>query len=50
MQHRGLRLVLCDDPEGWDAMGGGREAHEGGDICILMADSHSYMVESNTTV
>ena len=40
----------CDDPEGWDAMGGAREAHEGGGTCILMADSHSYMVESNTTL
>ena len=29
--------MLCDDLEGWD--GGGREAQEGGDICIHIADS-----------
>ena len=28
-----LSLVLRDDLEGWDG-GGGREAQEGGDICI----------------
>ena len=28
-------LVLCDKLEGWDVVGGSREA----DICILMADS-----------
>ena len=30
-------LVYWDDPEGWDERGG-REAPEGGDICILTAD------------
>ena len=25
--------------EGWDGVGGGREVHEGGDICIPMTDS-----------
>ena len=30
--------MLCDDLEGWDG-GGGRRDHEGGDICILTADS-----------
>ena len=25
--------------EGWDGVGGKREIHEGGDICIPMADS-----------
>ena len=29
---------------------GGRESKEGGDICILMADSHCYMAETNTTL
>ena len=30
-------LVLCDDIERWD---GGREGgSEGGDVCIIMADS-----------
>ena len=27
-------LVLCDNLEGWDRVGGGREVQEGGDICI----------------
>jgi len=32
-------LVLCDNLEGWEGMGGGREASEGGDMCIPMAGS-----------
>ena len=32
-------LVLCDNLEGWDGMGGGREVQEGGDVCILMSVS-----------
>ena len=32
--------VLCDNLEGWDWVGGGREVSEGGDISIPMADSH----------
>ena len=31
--------VLCDNLEGWDGEGGGREVPEGGDIYIPMADS-----------
>jgi len=31
--------VFCDNLEGQQGMGGGREVHEGGDICIPMADS-----------
>ena len=27
----------------------GREAKEGGDVCILMADLYCYMAETNTT-
>ena len=30
--------------------GGGREIQEGGDIYILMADSHCCMAETNTTL
>jgi len=30
--------MLCDNLEGWDGEGGGREVYEGGDISILMAD------------
>ena len=31
--------VLCDNLEGWDGVGGGREVQEGGDIGTLLADS-----------
>ena len=31
--------VLCDNLEGWDGVGGGREVQEGGDMCMPMADS-----------
>ena len=34
---REFKLGLCDNREGWDRVGGGREVQEGGDICILMA-------------
>ena len=42
--------MLCDDLEGGDGVGGGREVQEGGDICILMADSHCCMAETNITL
>ena len=29
---------LCDNLEEWDGVGDGKEAHEGGDIRIAMAD------------
>ena len=47
MYHRELRLVLCDDQEGW---GGeeGREAQEEEDICIIIADWSCCTVETNT--
>ena len=28
-----------DNLEGWDRVGGGREAQEGGNICLPVADS-----------
>ena len=31
-----------------DGMGGGREARQGGDVCVIMADLHCYMAETNT--
>ena len=31
--------MLCDNLEGWDAVGDGSGAQEGGDICISVADS-----------
>ena len=33
------KLGLCNDLEGWDEEGGGKEVSEGEDICIPMADS-----------
>ena len=30
--------MLCDDLEGWDGGGSGREAHDEGDICTQIAD------------
>ena len=40
--------MLCDDVEGWG--GEGREDQEGGDICILKADLHHCIAETNTTL
>ena len=45
-----LEAVLCDNLEGWDAMGGGRGDQEGGDICIPMTDSYWCMGETKTTI
>ena len=39
--------MLCDELEGWGGKGE-REAQEGGDTCILTADSHCCMEETNT--
>ena len=36
---RKLKQGLCDNLEGWDQEGDGRDIHEGGDVGILMADS-----------
>ena len=33
------KLGLCNNLEGWDAGGSGRDVQEGGDTCIPMADS-----------
>ena len=43
---RNSNLLLCDYLEGWDRVGGGGEFQEGGDIYILMMDSHCYMAEA----
>ena len=45
---RELKSVLCDNLEGWDRVGGGKEVQEGGEKCILMADSCWCMPETNT--
>ena len=34
------KLVLCDNLEGEDEKGGGREVQGRGDTCILMANSY----------
>ena len=31
--------MVCDNIEGWDGVGGGKDLQEGGNICVLMADS-----------
>ena len=36
---RKLKWGLWINLEGWDGAGDGREVPQGGDICILMADS-----------
>ena len=43
-------LVLCDVQEEWGRVGGGREAQEGRDMCIPLADSCWYIAETNTVV
>ena len=43
-----MNLLLYDNLEGWDEVGSGKEVQEGGNMCILMADSHCYMAETNT--
>ena len=36
---RKLKQGLCNNLEGWDVAGNGREVQKGGDIFIPMADS-----------
>ena len=48
MQYRQLSSVLCDDLEGGTGVGGGKEAQEGGDICIHIADSLHCTAETQT--
>ena len=39
--------MLCDNLDGLDGVGDGREVQEGGDIYIPMADPCCCMAESN---
>ena len=40
--------MLCDNTEGWDGEGGGREVQEGEDICIHVVSSRCCMAETTT--
>ena len=40
-------MVLCDNLEGWDNVGGRKEVQGGGDICKPIADSCCYMAETD---
>ena len=42
------RVTLCGNLESWDGVGGRREVQEEGDLCVSVADSCCYMVETNT--
>ena len=44
----GSSAGCCDDLEGWVG-GSRREAHEGGDVCIHIADSLCCTAETNRT-
>ena len=49
--YRAQSSVLCDDLEGWDVgVGGRREAQEGKNIGIPVADSCCHTAESNITL
>ena len=41
--------MLCDDLDGSDGAVGGKEAQEGGGVCIHRADSCCCIAETNTT-
>lgn len=41
-------MALCDDPGGWDGRSGRRLGEEG--VCIVMADVHGCMAETNITL
>ena len=36
---RSSNPVFCDNLQGWDVVGSGREIYKGGYICIVMAES-----------
>ena len=41
-------MYVCVCIKGWDGVEGEREIQEGGDICLLMTDSHCYTAETST--
>ena len=46
--HSELSLVLCDNLDGWDGVGDGREVQKGGDMWIAVTDSCWCMAETST--
>ena len=44
---RELKRGLCDDPEGWEWEGDGREVQEGGNIGVPRTDSCCCLTENN---
>ena len=42
--------MLGGNPDRWNKGMGGKEAEEGGDICIHVADSFCCIAETNTTL
>lgn len=50
VQRREPSLVLCDDLEGRDGGGEGGKGGEGGNVCLIMADSHCCIAETNVTL
>ena len=44
---RKLKQGLCDNLEGWDEEGNGRDGQDGGDIDVPMADSCWHMTENH---
>ena len=42
--------MLCNDRAGWDGGRVSERFQERGDICILRADSHYCMAETNKTL
>lgn len=45
-----MNQKIKDDREAWDGKGWGGGGSEGRDIGLVMTDSHSSMVEVNTTL
>ena len=45
-----IYLMLCNNLDRWDGMGGGKEVKKGGHICIPMADSCQCKAETSTTL
>ena len=49
-EHRERKSDALGQPRAWDGGRGGWEAHEGGNMCVPLADSHWCVAETNTTL